>query len=397
MAGIVEVIKYEGDNTTFVWKSPIEDFNTGSQLIVHESQEALFFMNGQALDLFGPGRHTLETQNIPLLGRLLNLPSNKKNPFHCEIYFINKTEQMSIKWGTDSQVQYIDPTYNYPLKIGASGEMSLRVEDARKLMIKIVGTERNLGQAQLIAKFRAVLMTKVKPHLAQTMRSGVVSIFDADSHLEVLSEALYQKLQDDFMEYGLALERFFVTTIARPEDDTSYKEFDSLFKAKAFDNERLRKAKVRQEEVSIESDTKSISMIKLAEAQAAATLKESEALAIKRQMEGYSYQQEQSFEVAKMAARNTGAGNFSSAGIGLGMMTGMANGLGATVTGITNTVMASANQAPANEAQQTAPKAEVDEMEVLKRKIEKLKLMRENGLINDEEMEVERKKLLSSL
>ena len=69
MSKIADVIKYEGDNETLVWKHPIEDFNMGSQLIVHESQEAIFFRNGQALDLFGPGRYTLETENIPLLGR----------------------------------------------------------------------------------------------------------------------------------------------------------------------------------------------------------------------------------------------------------------------------------------------------------------------------------------
>ena len=72
MALIASVIKYEGDNSTFIWKHPCEDFNTTTQLIVHESQEAIFFMNGQALDLFGPGRHTLETQNIPLLGKIFN-------------------------------------------------------------------------------------------------------------------------------------------------------------------------------------------------------------------------------------------------------------------------------------------------------------------------------------
>ena len=64
MAHIADIIKYEGDNSTFVWKHPCEDFNSMTQLIVHESQEAIFFMNGEALDLFGPGRHTLETQNI---------------------------------------------------------------------------------------------------------------------------------------------------------------------------------------------------------------------------------------------------------------------------------------------------------------------------------------------
>ena len=101
MAQIAEIIKYEGDNSTFIWKHPCEDFNTTTQLIVHESQEAIFFMNGQALDLFGPGRHTLETQNIPLLRKFAN--TLLKTPFHCEVYFINKTEQMAIRWCYDTE------------------------------------------------------------------------------------------------------------------------------------------------------------------------------------------------------------------------------------------------------------------------------------------------------
>lgn len=159
---IADIIKYEGNNTTFIWKHPIEDFNTTSQLIVHESQEAIFFLNGQALDLFAPGRHTLETENIPVIRKFLNLPTGGQTPFHCEVYFINKVEQMAVKWGTDSRVQYVEPTYKFPLSIGASGEMSLRVEDSRKLLVKIVGTENFLAQAQLMSFFRAFLMTKVK-------------------------------------------------------------------------------------------------------------------------------------------------------------------------------------------------------------------------------------------
>ena len=92
MSNIAEIIKYEGDNSTFIWKHPCEDFNSLTQLIVHESQEAIFFMNGQALDLFGAGRYTLETQNIPMIGKVLNRATGDKSPFHCEVYFINKTE-----------------------------------------------------------------------------------------------------------------------------------------------------------------------------------------------------------------------------------------------------------------------------------------------------------------
>jgi membrane protease subunit (stomatin/prohibitin family) len=193
MADLFQKIEYEGDNTTFVWKSPIEDFNAGTQLIVHESQEAVFFMNGQALDLFGAGRHTLETQNIPLVGRQLNKPTGDQTPFHCEVYFINKTEQRTIKWGTDSQVQYMEPKYGFPLKIGASGEMSLRVEDSRKLLLKIVGTEKSLSQAAFADMFRtSVIKAKVKSYLASTMQNSDFGIFEVDSHMGELSEALHK-------------------------------------------------------------------------------------------------------------------------------------------------------------------------------------------------------------
>ena len=90
MANIADIIQYEGNNTAFVWKHPCEDFNITTQLIVHESQETILFLNGQAFDLFGLGRHTMETQNILLLWRITNISIGGETPFHCEVYFINK-------------------------------------------------------------------------------------------------------------------------------------------------------------------------------------------------------------------------------------------------------------------------------------------------------------------
>lgn len=107
--GLASIIKYEGDNETLVWKHPIEDFNMGSQLIVHESQEAVFFRDGQALDLFGAGRYTLETQKLPLLEKLYQLPTDTERTFHSEVYYINLATQMGVKWGTDSKVRLFDP------------------------------------------------------------------------------------------------------------------------------------------------------------------------------------------------------------------------------------------------------------------------------------------------
>ncbi len=200
MAKIADIIKYEGDNTTFIWKHPCEDFNSLTQLIVHESQEAVFFMNGHALDLFGAGRYTLETQNIPLIGKALNRTTDDKTPFHCEVYFINKTEQMSIKWGTDSKVQYMEPTYGFPISIGANGEMSLRADDSRKLLLKLVGTESYLDQQKLVGFFRAFLMTGVKTYMAQVIKAKKINIFEIDENLTLFSDEIKNLLVGDFAE-----------------------------------------------------------------------------------------------------------------------------------------------------------------------------------------------------
>ena len=317
---IADIIKYEGNNTTFIWKHPIEDFNTTSQLIVHESQEAIFFLNGQALDLFGPGRHTLETENIPVIRKFLNLPTGGQTPFHCEVYFINKVEQMAVKWGTDSRVQYVEPTYKFPLSIGASGEMSLRVEDSRKLLVKIVGTENFLAQAQLMSFFRAFLMTKVKTYIAQYMKDNAVNIFEIDEKLNTFSEELKTRLLLDFADYGVVIERFFVTTISKPDGEQQYEKFKELHFRKYAD---VADAEIRQQVGIIDQTT-----------EAKKTVIEAQGLAQKRTTEGFTYQQERGFDVAEKVAQNEGAGNFSSAGIGLGMMTGIGGAVGGAVGGV---------------------------------------------------------------
>ena len=189
-------------------KHPVEDFNTTSQLIVHESQEALFYMNGKICDVFGAGRHTLETQNIPIIKSITNIPTGGVSPFHCEVYFVNKTEHMSIKWGTDSKVQYVEPTFKFPIYIGANGEMTLKVNDSKKLLINTVGTETKLDRDSLVSYFRAFLMTRVKTYIAQVMKESKINIFEIDEKLEDFSNALKAKLIGDFNEYGVELSKF---------------------------------------------------------------------------------------------------------------------------------------------------------------------------------------------
>ena len=333
MANIAEIIKYEGDNSTFIWKHPCEDFNYLTQLIVHESQEAIFFMNGQALDMFGAGRYTLETQNIPLIGKALNKATNDKTPFHCEVYFINKTEQMNIKWGTDSRVQYIEPTYGFPLSIGASGEMTLRASDSRKLLLKLVGTENYLGQQQLTTYFRSFLMTRVKTYIAQVMKTNSINIFEIDENLTMFSNAIKNLLVGDFAEYGVALEQFFVTTILKPDGDRQYEKFKELHFRQYAD---IAEAKLRQQTEIINAET-----------EAQKTVIDSKAQATKRAQEGYTYQQERGFDVAEKVAQNEAVGEFTNMGVGFGTMAGVGGAVGGMVGGMMNDAVSSAMNPPA--------------------------------------------------
>lgn len=376
MNKIADIIKYEGDNTTFIWKHPCEDFNTLTQLIVHENQEAIFFMNGQALDLFGAGRYTLETQNIPLIGKTLNIPTGGKTPFHCEVYFINKTEQMAIKWGTDSKVQYVEPTYGFPISIGASGEMSLRVEDSRKLLLKLVGTETYLGREKLVQFFRAFLMTRVKTYIAQVMKTNAINIFEIDENLTAFSENIRNLLVPDFADYGISLERFFVTTIVKPDGDRQYEKFKELHFRQYAD---IAEAKLRQQTEIINAET-----------EAQKVVIDSKAQATKRAQEGYTYQQERGFEVAEKVAENEAVGQFTNMGVGLGTMAGVGGAVGSVVGNAVNGAMNTVAEQPA----QSQP---TDDMAVFKAKVEKLNIMKNSGMISDEEFENLKNQLLSTI
>lgn len=370
MAHIADVIKYEGDNSTFIWKHPCEDFNSLTQLIVHESQEAIFFLNGQALDLFGPGRYTLETGNIPKIGKVLNRATGDTSPFHCEVYFINKTEQMSIKWGTDSKVQYIEPNYGFPVSIGASGEMSLRADDSRKLLIKLVGTENYLGQEKLVSFFRAFLMTRVKSYIAQVIKANSINIFELDENLAAFSENIHKLLIPDFAAYGISLERFLITTIVKPDGDRQYEKFKELHFRQYAD---IAEAKLRQQTDIIYAQT-----------EAQKVVIDSQAQATKRAQEGYTYQQERGFDVAQDVARNEAVGQFTNMGVGLGTMAGVGGAVGGVVGNAINGALNT----------QAEP---ADSMAEFKQKITKLTVMKESGLLSDEEFEQAKAKLLAEI
>lgn len=284
---IASVIKYEGPNDILVWKHPVEDFNAASQLIVHESQEAVFFKNGQALDLFPAGRYALETANLPVLGKIINRLTGGESPFHCEVYFINKAASLNVKWGTSAPIPVMDPQFNIIVPIRANGRFGIRISDSRKLLIKLLGTADQFDHQTLQEFFRGVLMTRIKDFLAGKMVREKISFLEITTRLNEISSSIQEQLSAAFDEYGIKLLNFFVNTISVPDDDEGVLQVKSALAKRA--------------EMGII---------------------------------GYDYRQERSFDVLQDAAGNTGAaGGMIGAGVGLGMGMNVGNTIGNTMMG----------------------------------------------------------------
>lgn len=375
----ISVIQYEGGNDTFVWKHPICDFTMGSQLIVHESLEALFVKNGKALDLFSPGHYLLQTQNIPMTSRFFRAPVENGDIFQAEVYFINQTVQMGIKWGTDSKVRLFDPMSGLHIELGACGEFNLRVSDSRKLVVKLVGAEASLSQSQLLSTgqqsgnitgmhgyFRAMIMTYVKSFLAQSIKEKAINILEIDAYLEDLSIHLKEKINTALAEYGLEIPEFYITRFLTPDDDPNFQRLKRQYADKYL---KVREEEILRAEAEAKAERKAVeaagearsniirtqgeaeAMKIMREAEAAAYRMKAEAEAAEMQMKGYTYAEETARKVGLGAVENglgtQQAGGSTAAGTGTSMMGDLMNlGVGlsmmSNVMGMTKDAMAPA-------------------------------------------------------
>lgn len=352
MANVIDVIKYEGDNRTFIWKHPCEDFNTGSQLIVHESQEAVFFRDGKALESFGAGRHTLETQNMPRLKDHFNAIAGGKSVFHAEVYFINLTTQLGVKWGTDSKIRMFDPISGLHLELGACGTFNIKVIDGRKLLLKVVGATSGFTQDNVFGTtssatnyFRGMIVAKVKSNLARAIRENDINILEVDEHTGELADILKNEINKVLDDYGMYVPEFFITNVLTPDDDPNYarlkeqhaerylrvqqqriKEAEAVAATKRAEAEAQLKLAVAKGDAYAEAEAKKILAGAEAEEIRLKGFAEAEVLRAK----GGDYQSETARIVGKAAAENesSGAGGSIASGI---VQTGVGLGVGVSV------------------------------------------------------------------
>ena len=284
---IVDVVKYNGGKNVFAWKYPNSELSTWTQLIVNESQEAILFKGGKAYDVFGPGRHTLSTANIPILAEFMKLPFGGQSPFTAEVWFVNKAYSLDIPWGTPSPIQLQDPKYSVFIPVRAFGQFGIQIVDSKQFVTKLVGTISVFSAENIISYFRGMYLTKVKDAISSYLIHKQISIMEINAYILEVSTFLRENISPDFEQFGIQLVSFNVNDISVPEDDPAVKQ--------------LKNALAKKAEMTII---------------------------------GYDYQQERSFDTLENAASNRGSGGFIGAGMGMGMGMAMGAAVGNQFAGI---------------------------------------------------------------
>ena len=189
------------------------DIKFGAQLIVRESQEAIFYNGGQVRDRFGPGRHTLSSKNLPLITAALSLPWGFQSPFRCEVYFVNKKTFTNLKWGTREPVIFRDERLGH-VRLRAHGQVSFRIVDPASCIHDLVGTRGSFSTHDATDYLRDVIVSRLNDYLGENL----TTVFDLPAVYDEIGIDLARKLAPDFGKYGLELVDFFVTSVTPPEE-----------------------------------------------------------------------------------------------------------------------------------------------------------------------------------
>jgi len=341
---VIDRVKWDGIPSIVAWKFPSEELSTWTQLIVNESQEAYVVRGGVYEGPFGAGRHTLSTENIPILRAAMGLPFGGKTPFSAEVWFVNRVTKLDVKWGTASPIQLQDPQYNIMIPVRAHGQYGMRVTESKRFLQMLVGTLETFDVDTLSEYFRGKFIEKTTSEIAKVIVRERISILQISTQLEVISEALRSALQNEVLQYGVTLQQFSIASINVPEDDPAVNS--------------LKMALAKKAEMGIV---------------------------------GFNYQQERSFDVLHAAASNEGSSQSGMMGAGLGMGLGLGAGvpMGNAISGISQHLNTSAT---AEGVSQNPTFSYDKKLDALTR----LSELRDKGVLSQDEFDREKTKILSN-
>lgn len=217
MGQFLEVIEhYDPTGQEIAFRFPPEgsaDVKLGAQLVVHEAQEAVFYRDGRALDVFGPGRHTLTTQNVPLLTKLLAAPFGFTSPFRVQVVFVSRRTFLDQKWGTREPVAFRDRELGV-VRLRAFGTYAFRIRDARRFVNTVVGSLGQFDTGRLQDFYRDVIVARLNDLLGENL----TSVLDLPASYDELAGLAKARLAEDFGKYGVDLSDFYVNSITPPDE-----------------------------------------------------------------------------------------------------------------------------------------------------------------------------------
>lgn len=219
---IIDLVNWspQGNPMVYAHRFPHSNLSTYTQLIVNESQEALLFSKGKLMGKFGPGKHTLNTENLPILRSLYGIPFGGKNPFMAEVWFVNKVQVFNIEWDFHN-VSIHDPDYNTQLPLQADGQYGLKVTDPEKFLVKVVGTRTDFTEYDMTDMSKGEFTTKAKSAITRFMQTNNIGFKQITAYLDQLSDYLKTAMMPFWDDLGLELTKFYVSTI---DIDTSTPE-----------------------------------------------------------------------------------------------------------------------------------------------------------------------------
>lgn len=218
---LIDVVKYQADDSLFAWKFPSEDLKIGTQVIVNTSQHAFFVKGGMVLDEFVSGTYTLTTANIPLLNNIINIPFGGDTPFQAEVWYVNLINKLDNKWGTSSAILLEDPKYGIVIPIRAYGQYGFKISNPRLFLEKLVGNQIDFSAIKIQDYLKGKIISTLTKVISEKLIKNSVSILEINIHLDELSEICENQISIEFNEYGIEFNNFYFLSINVPENDPS--------------------------------------------------------------------------------------------------------------------------------------------------------------------------------
>jgi len=350
---IIDVLKYDGPNNVLVWKwrprnegQRQEELRLGTQLVVNQSQQAVFVKGGQIADIFEAGTHTLSAANLPVISSIIGLAFGGQSPFKAEVYFFNKAVAMDNKFGL-IPFNMIEPNFRVPIPVTSRGSFAVKILDVRAFLSQIIGTVPDFEAGTLKNYFRGIITEQVKTAIVKISREQNISPLELEAIVFDVSSAVKGIISETLAKYGLYLEMFNIEAIPIIDED-----------------ERVRKV--------------------VADYQRLMSQDMEERMRLKRRAENLEiYKIERSFDTTEKAAENIGGSDGGAGGIlgtmiGLGMVQPLGNAIGGMVGNIAPNVQ------PINK----------DEVIKLLKDLGELKTA---GILTEEEFAEKKKELLNKI